>query len=85
MAQIIKNKKGFKVIKVTYADDNKWGGLGICDQCNGNALKGYYVAVLNSVLCERCYNDWSKSAIYHPEDSRVEDTNFKYMKSILNL
>lgn len=85
MAQIVKNKKGFKVIKVTLSDCIKWGGFGICDHCNGACDKGYYVAVLNSLLCEKCYNDWNQRAIYYPEDSRIEEQNYSYMKSLLNL
>lgn len=86
MAQVIENKKGFRVIQVTLSDCIKWGGLGICDWCNEYiGSTGYYVAVLNSVMCDKCYNDWCERATYYPEDSRVEEKNFNYMKSVLNL
>lgn len=86
MAEIIENKKGFKVIKVTLNDCLNWGGLGICDWCNECIGEyGYYVAVLNSVMCEKCYLEWYERAKNYPEDKRIEDGNFAYMKLVLNL
>lgn len=87
MAQVIENKKGFRVIKVTLLDCFKFGGIGICDWCNERIgfCNGYYVAVLNSVMCEQCYNEWSESAIYYPEDCTAEERYFNNMRKILNL
>ena len=85
MAQIINSDKDFKVIEVYLSDCIKWGGLGICDHCNTAIRKGYYVAVLNSVLCEKCYKSWHHRAKNYPEDRRIEESNFNRMKSILNL
>ena len=56
-----------------------------CDHCNTAIRKGYYVAVLNSVLCEKCYKSWHHRAKNYPEDRRIEESNFNRMKSILNL
>lgn len=86
MAKIIENEKGFRVIEVTMTDIARIGGMGICDWCNGAiGKKGYYVAVLNSAMCEKCYNEWYERAVNYPEDGRVEAGNFLYMKNLLNL
>jgi hypothetical protein len=85
MAKVVKNEKGFKVIEVSLIETTQWGGLGICDNCNNPAFKGYYVAVLNHLLCEDCYKDWCKYAIYYPEDNRIEERNFERYKKILNI
>ena len=86
MATIIENKKGFSVIKVSLLECVKWGGMGICDLCGEAVVNGgYYVAVLNSVMCEKCYNEWSERAIYYPEDSVIEVRNFNFMRKLLEL
>lgn len=86
MAEIINNEKGFKVIKVSMVECAHWGGWGICDWCNKCVgSHGYYVAVLNTVMCEKCYKEWYDHATYYPEDKRIEDGHFAYMKNILNL
>lgn len=85
MAKVINNEKGFRVIEVTLSDCTKWGGMGICDHCNSAVPKGYYVAVLNSVLCERCYNRWYARAKFYPEDMEIEYRNFDYMKTLLKI
>ena len=54
MAKVVKNEKGFKVIEVSLIECTQWGGLGICDSCGNASFKGYYVAVLNQMLCENC-------------------------------
>lgn len=85
MARIVENAKGFKVIEVTRIDCYYWGGLGICDWCNAVVNKGYFVAVLNSVMCEDCYNKWCESAERFPEDNEIERKIFMKMKALLNL
>lgn len=86
MAKVVENEKGFKVIEVSTIECLSWGGFGICDNCNSVATpKGYYVAVLNHLLCEDCYKDWCKYATYYPEDSRIEERNFEHYKKILNI
>ena len=47
----------------------------VCDFCNEEVEKEedcYFVAVLNQILCEKCYQDWLKTAVYYPEDTRYE-------------
>lgn len=86
MAKIIENKKGFKVIEVSMMECIIWGGYGICDSCNEPMGKrGYYIAVLNWVMCEKCYHEWLERAENYPEDRQIEDANFRVYKSILGL
>lgn len=81
MAKIVKNKKGFKVIRLAKAEVldlwGKYGGVGICERCNEIPESGgFYVAVLNQYLCERCFKDWLKKAEYYPEDEFFENRCF---------
>lgn len=86
MAKIVENKKGFKVIEVSMTECTIWGGYGICDICNkAIGERGYYFAVLNWVMCEKCYNEWLERAENYPEDRQIEDANFRVYKSILGL
>ncbi len=53
----------------------------ICDWC-GNAYlpseEGVYIAVLNHWYCKKCYEDWTKPAVYYSEDKGVETKNFNF-------
>ena len=52
----------------------------VCDWCN-DEIKAedtcYYVAVLNQVMCKKCFEQWHASAKYYPEDVPVEKRNFQ--------
>lgn len=86
MAKIIESSKNFKVIEVSLIDMIKIGSFGICDHCNGKLFNdGYYVAVLNSILCKECYEEWHKNAKYYTEDKQIENGNFNRMKQIVEL
>ena len=81
MAKRINCKKGFKVISLT-PKEAKTIGFGIhegclCMECN-NIIKDniYYIAALNDVMDEECFNNWLETAIHYSEDARVEDSNF---------
>lgn len=93
MAKNVINKKGFKIIKLNPVEcqiigfgvqDEGYFEL-ICDNCNALMREEdcYYVACLNRVLCEECFNEWYDSAERYPEDVRWE-TN-KYNHTILSL
>lgn len=92
MAKRVINDKGFKVIKLNPSECQKIDfGLDtetsyqlICDNCNSLIyVDCYYVAVLNRILCEECFDEWYDSAEHYPEDARWE-TN-KYNHTILRL
>ena len=82
--KIIENKKGFKIIEITPKECLIWGGYGICDSCNECICeKGYYVAVLHCVMCEKCYQRWYAGAKRYAEDIPIEKMNFLRNKRIL--
>lgn len=78
MAKKVENSKGFLVIEATAAEIiAKAGGYGICDFCNAPAGIGYYVAVLNSWYCPKCYADFCERSKYYQEDASVERKNYE--------
>lgn len=89
MAKKIKTDKGFLVIKLNREEAGMLGfGLGegecICMDCNnlcGDTI--YYVAVINDVMCEECYNKFIEEATYYPEDSAIEQRNYDFYISML--
>ena len=89
MAYIVNNPKGFKVIQINRAELlgklSQLGSVGICDFCNNTSTKGYYIAVLNSWYCEKCYKNWLIRAKHYVDDFDIEDKNFEYFKKIFGL
>lgn len=94
MASVINTKKGFKVIKMTLDEAVNICNFGyvdhgvkiiICDDCNTKIHENediYYVPVLNSALCKRCYDSWYASAKYYEEDARCENMVFNHYYNI---
>jgi hypothetical protein len=86
MATIVENKKNFKVIEISHEEcREKIGGLGICDWCDEDFEKAYYIAVLNHCYCPKCYEDWTLRAKNYPEDHLFENSAFKIMQITLEL
>jgi len=86
MAQIIVNKKKFKVIEVSFDEvQQKFGGLGICDWCNDIFENCFYIAVLNHCYCQKCYDSWLKRAVNYKQDHQFENKMFKLRKEQLDL
>lgn len=84
MASIVKNEKGFKVIKIDNDElQQAVGSPGICDFCSDTPKEGYYIAVLNSWYCFVCYHKWIKRATYYKEDKPIEERNYQYMTEML--
>ena len=91
MAQQVKNDKGFLVIKATFREFATlgWGvteEICVCDLCGNTIYKGdtcYYIAVLNQIMDEKCYNEWLIYANRYPEDIVIEQKNFNYCKENL--
>ena len=100
MARIVQNDKGFKVIALSH-EEGELLGWGIwhrndedtddlchflCMHCNHD-IKGelYYVAVLNDVMDEKCYNEWLSHAKHYPDDVVIENRNFNYCRQQLGL
>ena len=100
MARIVKNDKGFKVIALSHEEGEKldWGIWHrnnedtddlcdfLCMYCN-KLIKGklYYIAVLNDVMDEKCYNEWLSHAKHYSDDVFIENRNFNYYRQQLGL
>lgn len=85
MAYLVKNARDFRVIKMNHSEilETFTGSLCICDSCGRpstikTGMGGYYIAVLNSVYCEKCYEEWVQVARNHPEDRGIELKNFTF-------
>ena len=94
MAELVKNDKGFRVIKMSI-DEAKlfdWGisdGLSyglICLKCN-KYIEGdiYYIPVLNDVMHKECYEKWLENATRYEEDIPYEEKAFKAVADELKL
>lgn len=81
MAKIIDNPKGFKVIAIRGIELMKFipMAMGICDYCGQASFDGFYIPVLNSYYCPKCYEEWCKRAEYYEEDRPYEENNFNKM------
>lgn len=82
------NDKGFLILEVSREELisalGDRGCIGVCDACFSSPESGYYVAVLNQWFCKECYEKWHKRAEYYPEDSKIEERNYKYYKRLFN-
>lgn len=86
MAKKEENKKGFLVIKTeSLSEALKLGGVAVCDSCNKSTFTGYYIAVLNKWMCERCYEEWIYFAKRYEEDIPVEQHYYDMYAKILGV
>ena len=59
-----------------------------CDVCNKDIKAEdtcYYVAVLNQVMCKKCFEGWHRSAKFYPEDVPFEKRNFENIQHKLEV
>lgn len=100
MAKVVNNDKGFKVISLSHEEGEALGwGIWhkndadtddlcdfLCMQCN-KPIEGelYYVAVLNDLMDEECYNRWYEDAIHYTDDTFIEDSNFERVKGAIEM
>lgn len=58
--------------------------VALCDTCGVKIHKGsyVYVPVLNSILCQRCFEDWQKNGAWYEEDN---DYQSRYALSVANI
>lgn len=73
---------GLYYYKLDVLENNKMGGLCICDYCNSLDVDGYLVPVLNSYLCKKCFYEWQKDCVHYPEDDEIEKEIMKEYESI---
>lgn len=87
MAKGFKTDKGHLVIRTTVAEfTDKCGGYGICDCC-GTPMHGrcYYIPVLSSLFCHKCYKAWLATAKYYPEDADYEKRKYAFYGKLLGI
>jgi len=84
MAKPLKNEKGFKILTICLTDIINIGSPGICDWCSGDVNTGKYIAVLNHIYCDKCYDEWYNRAKYFPQDKPVEDKNYDHYSLLFN-
>lgn len=99
MAEIVENKKGFRVIKMSTEEAIHKCNFGfynvsinvtllVCDYCNKIINKDkevYYIAVLNRLLCKECYEEWYTHATRYEEDAEYEERCFRKYANALGL
>lgn len=99
MAEIVKNEQGFRVIKMSAEEAIHKCNFGmysvriyttilLCDDCNkciNEEKEVYYVAVLNSLLCKKCYDNWYARARRYEEDAEYEERHFRNYANALRL
>lgn len=49
-----------------------------CDKSIDESERCYYVAVLNRILCEKCFKTWHSNAVYYNADRPIENKNFSF-------
>lgn len=85
MLKKAENDKGFLVLKMSVEDNQKIGGLGICDYCNCKHEDlnyiGYYIAALNHWNCAECYDNWLRRAKRYSSDIPIEEKRYERMLS----
>lgn len=73
----------FLVIEVSREECIMWGGAAVCDSCNATSEIGYYIAVLNSWYCPKCFEEWKNRAKWYHEDVHIESRNYAaYAKAL---
>ena len=60
-----------------------------CDFCMNNDFQQdepvYYVAVLNKILCKKCFDRFMSDQVRHREDVHIEERNYNNIKTALSL
>ena len=82
MATEIRNRKGFKVLKIDRKELLQkmfiYGCLGVCDHCLDTPDTGYFVVALNHWICPSCYQKWMDHAVFYPEDMKYELKKYEH-------
>lgn len=84
MAHLVKNDKGFLVVKCRTVElmTLERGVMSICDYCNRATLDGYICCVLgHRYYCEDCYKRWLEKAEHYEEDIPYETGVYAYYHS----
>lgn len=86
MAEILKNDKGFLIIKMSWREcvaiTDSWGLSDCCGQ-NSSEEPLFYIAVLDQFYCESCYNAWYDTAKRYSSEIQKEQEAFVKVKNKL--
>ena len=74
----------FLIIFISKEELAEIGSPCMCDNCNKYPPFGYFIAVLNSWFCSRCFKNWTKKAKYYPQDAPKEKENYNRMQQKLS-
>ena len=86
MANLWKNDKQFKIIKMSWkeyvASTDSWG---LCSCCGDNSAEEslYYVALIDDAYCQKCFDAYYQGAKRYKGDVEKEQANFIKMKNKL--
>lgn len=77
------NNADMRKLKFGIRYDRNNNVIALCDTCGAQIDKGsyIYVPILNSILCQRCFEDWQKNGEWHQEDNDYQN---RYALSIAN-
>lgn len=81
----LKTESGYIAYRTDSFDLMRIGSPGICDECGQPSAVGYLVPVLNHYQCTKCFNRWSSTAKYYPEDTEIEARRARYYESYIPL
>lgn len=86
MAKLVKNSKGFTVIRMSYMEYAAiTDTFARCELCGEETTDGYYIPLIQHWYCENCYNLWNRTAVYYKIDAETERRLFNVMKHKIDL
>ena len=72
-AKLNYTKQGYSYIKCKKEDCLNWGGLNICDDCNGAIADDVYlIFILHRAYCSKCFKEWEERANKYTEDLQLQ-------------
>lgn len=86
MAQILKNDKQLKIIKMSWreyvAATDSWA---LCACCGNNSSEEdlFFVAMVNDAYCKKCFDAYYSTVKRYKSDFEKEQMNFVKMKNKL--
>ena len=80
---LLLNDADINILEFGRLNNNK--RIVVCDSCVAPINKGsyIYVPVLNSVLCQRCFDDWQKNGKWNKEDKNYQNKHAIYVANKL--
>lgn len=86
MASLLKNNKGFKIIKMCWREYVACtDSFGLCGLCGDNSSEDplYFIAVIDQAYCKTCFDAWYGSARRYSSEMEKEQHAFVVMREKL--